>query len=205
MSAVGRAAISNTENPMKTLRLKPARGYDPKTQGKIGLLAAQLDDQLKLLKGDIKAMTVEQLEWQMRPGMNTVGMLLAHLALVEVWWLAVAANEIPWEPKGKKIVLGVCGFEDDGLPLAADGTHPEYLRGYTLERYLAALTKARRRVHRELKTWRDRDLDACYVTPKKSKISYGWTLYHVLEHFSGHYGQILLLKHLMRDAGVIPG
>ncbi len=27
-----------------------------------------------------------------------------------------------------------------------------------------------------------------------------WVLYHMLEHFSGHYGQILLLRHLYRDA-----
>ena len=27
-----------------------------------------------------------------------------------------------------------------------------------------------------------------------------WVLYHQLEHFSGHYGQILLLRHQYRDA-----
>jgi hypothetical protein len=26
-----------------------------------------------------------------------------------------------------------------------------------------------------------------------------WVLYHMLEHFSGHYGQILLLRHQYRD------
>ena len=27
-----------------------------------------------------------------------------------------------------------------------------------------------------------------------------WIYYHVLEHFAGHYGQILLLKHMRGDA-----
>jgi hypothetical protein len=187
---------------MKTLQLKLSRGYDPRSQGKIALLAAQLDDQLKLLKGHVKQMTVEQLEWQLRPGINTAGMLLAHIAFAETWWLAIASKGIAWEPDGKKIVMSVCGIEDDGLPLATDGTHYKELRGYSAEKYLAMLAKARRRSHRELKAWRDRDLETCYITPRKSTISYGWTLYHVLEHLSGHYGQILLLKHLMRDAGV---
>jgi len=31
-----------------------------------------------------------------------------------------------------------------------------------------------------------------------------WILYHVLEHFAGHFGQVLLVKHQMRDAGVLP-
>ena len=29
-----------------------------------------------------------------------------------------------------------------------------------------------------------------------------WYLYHILEHFSGHYGQILLLRHLYKTAHV---
>ena len=32
-----------------------------------------------------------------------------------------------------------------------------------------------------------------------SRMSVRWILYHVLEHFAGHYGQILLLRHLYRD------
>ena len=27
-----------------------------------------------------------------------------------------------------------------------------------------------------------------------------WYFYHVLEHFAGHFGQILMLKHMRRDA-----
>ena len=182
--------------------IKITRGYDPKTQAKIGLFAAQLDDQLKRLKNNVKTLSVKQLEWQQQPGMNTVGMLLAHLALVEVWWINVAPAGLPWEPDGKKRIQKICGFEDDGLPLASDGRHPEYLRGLTIEKYLAVLAKARRSIHREMKTWRDRDLDKLFVLGKK-QFSKTWTLYHVLEHFAAHFGQILLLKHTMRDAGIL--
>lgn len=187
---------------MKKRELKTPRGYHEKNQSKVALFAAQLDDQLKHLKDSVEKLTVEQLEWQQRPGMNTVGMLLAHLALVEVWWIKAAPLGLNWDPEGKKLIMKVCGVEDDGMPLPADGVHPTYLRGLTVDQYVDMLTKARRAIHRELKTWRDRDLDKHYTLNKK-KFSRAWTVYHVLEHFASHFGQILLLKHLMRDAGVL--
>lgn len=187
---------------MAKREIKVPRGYDAKTQKQVGLFAAQLDDQLKRLKNNIKGLTVKQLEWQFKPGMNTVGMLLAHLALVEVWWINVAPSETSWEPDGKKRIQKILGIEDDGLPLPAKGKHPKYLNGFTLDRYLTLLTKARRSVHHDMKKWRDRDLQKSYSLHKR-QFSRMWTLYHVLEHFASHFGQILVLKHMMRDAGVL--
>jgi hypothetical protein len=34
--------------------------------------------------------------------------------------------------------------------------------------------------------------------------SHRWVLYHLIEHFASHFGQILSLLHYMRDHGV-PG
>jgi hypothetical protein len=188
---------------MKKREMKIARGYDPKTQGRIGLFAAQFDDQLARLKKEVVSLTVEQLEWQQKPGMNTVGMLLAHLSLVEVWWIRVAPREIEWEPEGKALIQKICGIEDDGMPLPAEGVHPTYLRGFTAEKYLGILAKGRRVIQTEMKKWRDKDLDKLYTLAKTNHFSRTWTLYHVLEHFAAHFGQILLVKHQMRDAGVL--
>jgi uncharacterized damage-inducible protein DinB len=187
---------------MSKVVLKPARGYDPRTQAKIGWLAAQMDDQLKWLKKAVKGLTVKQLEWQLRPGMNTVGMLLAHLAIVDLWWITLASKGALTEEEWTKLSMRVCGFADDGIPLGADGKHPAYIKGYSVEKYIGALTKVRRLVHKELKKWRDRDLEQLYSF-RKSQFSKSWTLYHVHEHFCGHHGQVLLLKHMMRDAGVL--
>jgi len=76
------------------------------------------------------------------------------------------------------------------------------LKGYSLEKYLKVLTKVRNLIHREMKNWHDRDLEKTYKLGNR-QISRMWTLYHVLEHFAGHFGQVLLLKHLMRDAGIL--
>jgi uncharacterized damage-inducible protein DinB len=187
---------------MRKREIKIRRGYDRKTQMKVGLFAAQLDDQLKRLKNTVKTLSVKQLEWQQRPGMNTIGILLAHLAVVEVWWINLAPNGVSWGPDGRKMIHKILGFGDDGLPLPPDGLHVGHLRGFTIEKYMAVLAKARRSIHREMKTWRDRDLDKLYRLNKR-QFSRMWTLYHVLEHFAAHFGQILLLKHMMRDAGVL--
>lgn len=182
--------------------LKIARGFDPKTQYAVGLFAAQLDDQLKRLKKAVEGLTVRQLEWQLRPGMNTIGMLLVHNALAEVWWVAIATKGIASEPEARKLLKRILGVEDDGFPLAPNGRHPSFLRGFTAERYLSMLDKGRRAVKREMKTWKDKDLDKLYSL-RKDKASRTVTLYHILEHFCGHFGQILMLKHMMCDAGIL--
>lgn len=179
-------------------------GYDRNSQRIVGLFAAQLDDQLANLKRDVAGLSTLQLEWQLRPGMNTVGMLLAHLAVVEVFWLNVAIREMPPDAEREKYVRSIVGisFDDDGIPLAADAVHPKALEGRTLESYLQMLDRARASVHGELRHWRDEDLEKTFVR-KDRPITRSWTLYHVLEHFAAHYGQILILKHMMRDIGVL--
>ncbi|MGB5107680.1 MAG: DinB family protein [Candidatus Zixiibacteriota bacterium] len=194
---------------MDTRALKYPGGYDPKSQSVVCLFAAQLDDQLKLLKDATKDLTVEQLEWQLRPGMNTIGMLLTHLAVVEIFWIVVAAQEIPAEPEGDEINLKIIGIrmDDDGLPCKPADLHPATLKGKTIADYFAMLDKARASVHSELGKWKDAELEGTFVRKRgtqERKITRMWTLYHVLEHFAGHFGQILLVKHMMRDAGLLP-
>jgi uncharacterized damage-inducible protein DinB len=189
----------------KLIRSLPIpRGYNLKTQRRVASFAAQLDDQLALLKKECIGLTTEQLEWQLRPGMNTIGMLLAHLAVVEVFWINIAVHEIADEAEIDKISRKQIGIlmDDDGLPLKPESKHPQTLAGWTLEKYWNTLTSARKHVHKELRTWKDSDLSKTYKR-KIRTISREWTIYHVLEHFAGHFGQILLIKHMMRDAGVL--
>lgn len=180
-------------------------GYDAQANPQVASFAAQLDDQLALLKKAVANLGVEQLEWQPQPGVNSIGMLLAHLAIVDVWWITVAPQGIGQSPEAEatfRRIIGI-GMDDDGLPLAAEGTHPAPLKGKPLAYYLELLDSARASSHDVLRSWRDPDLPASYQHNNRN-ISREWTVYHVLEHFSGHYGQVLLLMHLMRDAGVLP-
>jgi uncharacterized damage-inducible protein DinB len=179
-------------------------GYDAAANPRVASFAAQLDDQLTLLRRHVAGLDVPHLEWQPHPGVNTVGMLLAHLAIVDVWWITIAPDGPRPEPDHDarfRRIIGL-GMDDDGIPCAQDGGHPVTLRGKPLSFYLETLDVARASSHQVMRTWMDADLSSTYKNRDRS-ISREWTLYHVLEHFSGHYGQILLLMHLMRDAGVL--
>jgi uncharacterized damage-inducible protein DinB len=189
---------------VKVRALTLPKGYNKKTQRQVGSYAAQLDDQLARLIKTVEGLTPRQLEWQPQRGINTVGMLLAHLAVVDVFWIVIAPNEIDTEEKAEKIMKKTIGImsDDDGLPLKKDGVHPKTLKGFTLKQYLKMLAKGRAAVHKELRTWKDSDLPRSYKRGDR-KITHDWTLYHVLEHFAAHYGQILLLQHFMRDAKVL--
>jgi uncharacterized damage-inducible protein DinB len=178
-------------------------GYDSTSNPRIASFAAQLDDRLDGLKKATSALEVRHLEWQPNAGVNTIGMLLAHLAVVDVWWMRLAPREVP-EAECDGIfrsIIGI-GMDDDGLPLPADGKHPQTLAGKSVNDYFRMLDAARAVTHDELRQWRDSDLAQTY--PLRDRvITREWTAYHVIEHFCSHLGQILLLKHLMRDAGVL--
>lgn len=78
---------------MKNRTLTPDPAYDPETQRLVGSWAAGLDDQLRVLRHVVAGLGVAELEWQRALGHNTIGMLLTHLAMSEVYWLrGVAAG-----------------------------------------------------------------------------------------------------------------
>lgn len=176
-------------------------GYDPTTQARIVYMAGQLDDQLRRLKTSVEGMTRETLEWQVAPGRNTIGMLLAHIAVAEVWWIQAGAKGIRDLPEVNRIVKGVIGIraDEDGLPLPEGGGHPEALKGFELPDYLALIDKGRLSTHITLRGWTDAELDEPFQL-KDRRVSKGWILYHVLEHMVAHYGQLLLLQRLRAAA-----
>ncbi len=167
------------------------------------LFIAQMDDQLRLLREGIQGMTPEELQWQPKPGMNTIGMLLAHLAVVEVWWTMVALKN---DPNADLVpILGI-GVDDDGMPLKEGGTAPAKLAGKDLAYFDDLMTRARQFVKEAAASVSDADLASEFSRTRDDgstrSITRRWYLYHILEHFSGHFGQILLLRHLYRMSSV---
>jgi len=163
---------------------------------------AQLDDQSARLAEDIRALTPEALAWQPAPGMNTIGMLLAHNAIVEVFWTQV--GPLGLKEFESESVLGI-GVDDDGMPLAEGGSPPAGLNGKDLAYFTGLLGRARAYSRRAIAALGDTDLEreinrtrrdgSVHVTDMR------WILYHMVEHFAGHYGQINLLAHQHRLTG----
>jgi len=164
------------------------------------LFVAQLDEQLRLVKDATSALSPEDLMWQPAPGMNTIGMLLAHMAVAEVWWAKFVFGSAG---PGTDVddVLGIHA-DDDGMPLP-DGALPiTGLNGKDIVFFHDLLDRAREHLKRMARERAPEDLEREIRrerpdgTVRILNVRWGW--YHILEHFSGHRGQIQLLVHLRR-------
>jgi len=165
----------------------------------VALYVAQLEELTHRLRVDLKDLTLDELEWQPAPGTNTIGMLLAHLAIVEVFWVSVLVERAFLCDR----VLGI-GADDDGLPLPDGAAPPPGLTGKPPAWYFDLLMKARAYTTTQLAPLAASDLEREieHRRPSGTRLLNGhWILYHVLEHLGGHYGQILMMRHLRR-AGV---
>ena len=189
---------------MKKRSLPLSDRYDARTQRMLRYEAAQLDDQLRDLQETVADLKVEHLEWQAEPGRNTIGMLLAHIAVAEVFWTQIAVAGLHGTPEGEARMKAVIGIaqDEDGMPLPPAGKHPGTLSGMRVEDYLAMLADARRETHATLASWRDGDLELTFEVGEHF-VTRAWTVYHILEHLIAHLGQIRLLKREMKDAGVL--
>ena len=160
---------------------------------------SQMDDMSRRLGEAVQGITPEELEWQSAPGMNTVGMLLAHIAIAEVSWGEIILHGI--ETVETESVLGI-RQDEDGEPLAEGAPAPPNLKGKSLAYYEGLLSKARAYFKEGAAKLSDADLDReiTRTRPDGSQriLNVRWGMYHVLEHFAGHFGQILLLRHLYR-------
>jgi uncharacterized damage-inducible protein DinB len=197
--------MSNTPIRRALTRDPPFRADD---QAQIALFVAQLDDQSRRLAKTVEGLAVADLEWQPRTGRNSAGMLLAHNAITEVFWTGVATGRTPDRSSAEehcREILGI-GMADDGMPAAADGGHPAALAGWELPRYLDVLVRARRHLKTEAAAWRDADLAAFqpYAAEFTEAREFGreWILYHMLEHYAQHAGQVGLVLALRRADGV---
>jgi len=164
-------------------------------------VVASLDDQSRLLFEDLEGIAADELQWQPQPGMNTIGMLLAHMAIVEVWWTRIVVEKA--DPAEVGPVLGI-GDDDDGMPVKPGAKPIALLDGKALAFYRDLHAKARAYFTKMAAGMTEQDLVGETVRKRDDGTEVGisgrWYLYHVLEHFSGHYGQILLLRHLYEDA-----
>jgi uncharacterized damage-inducible protein DinB len=166
-----------------------------------GLFVAQLDDQARRLTEDTRDLSPEELAWQPAQGMNTIGMLLTHIAMVEVYWIQIGLEVLPEFDSGR--VLGI-ELGNYGLAMTETGTPPAALVGRDLAFFDDLLARARAHTRRHTVGLKETDLTRESSLTRRDgtllSFTFRWVLYHFLEHQAGHYGQILLLRHLYRSA-----
>ena len=94
------------------------------------------------------------------------------------------------------------------MPQPPRGKPPAALRGKPLAFFDDLLARARAHTVRVAGGLTDADLDREVSRVRKNGqtrvFNLRWVFYHVLEHYAGHYGQILLLRHLHRATPAKP-
>jgi hypothetical protein len=169
----------------------------------VASFVAQLDDQLRRQKEQTRTLTPADLEWQPAPGMNTIGMLMAHQAIIEVGWTGIGIEDLQRNEIRFQEILGI---GDSGVPLAPDGAPPVALAGKDLAFFDDLLDRAREHLKRVAAPVRDSDLTIMRPRTRPNgeprEVEVRWIIYHMLEHFAGHFGQILLLQHARQALGV---
>ena len=177
--------------PPVQLLIKPLAEF---TSPEVSIYFAQLEALTDSLREAIQETTPEQLEWQPAPGMNTIGMLLAHIAVAEAYWASIIGERAFLCAQ----VLGI-GADEDGLPIAEGAPPPANLKGKTLPYYFDLIMRARASTHAMISPLSTADLSReIEVRGSRGVRTFNghWILYHMIEHLAGHFGQINLLIHL---------
>src|SRR5580765_4774958 len=160
------------------------RGY---RSGEAALSAAQLEDLLRLMRKDVRGLTARELEWQPAAGMNSIGMLLAHIAIVEEGGVENAVRGVPG-PEVEFVRLVGIRDSDDGMPAAAKSGHPEALRRKPLTFYSRLLSRGRKNLLAAIRPLTARDLARVRTRTrrdgKKHEYNVSWVLYHLVEHLA---------------------
>ena len=164
----------------------------------VASFVAQLDDLLTRQHDQTRKLTPADLEWQAAPGTNTIGMLMAHQAIIEVGWTGVGVEDLQLDQVRFKEILGI-GSKDDGMPLPEDGPPPATLAGKDLAFYDDLLTRARAHLKRIAASVRDSELPIIRLRTRSNgeprELEVRWTMHFMVGHFANHFGQILLLQH----------
>ena len=173
--------------------------------GSVARFLWQMDEQRRTLIAGTRDLSPEDLSWQPAPGMNTIGMLLAHIAYAENHLTQVGLEGRPTSDTQAAIGLSV---EEEGMPLAEDAPPSPALAGRDLAWFDALLGRARDYTRRVAMTLEEADLarEVHRRRPDGTErvFNVGWVFYHLIEHEAGHRGQIALLKRLRILGGALP-
>ena len=163
-----------------------------------GVLLAQLDDQSRRLQVATRDLTPDELAWQPGPGQNSTGMLLAHIARVEVDWAGFGILRRPMD--GTDVIP--LTEHQIGMPLPRDGAAPAEFAGRPLEYFDDLLARARAFTKATVAPLTDEALERSFRVPwdqDELEANASFVVYHVMAHLALHRGQIALLRHQYRD------
>ena len=191
--------MSTTTKRIETL-IVPEPGFASATAA---LKLAEIADVHAKLERAVRELSPEALAWQPSPGSNTIGMLVAHIAINEVHLAQVG---LLGERDGHVAdVIGI-GPDDDGLPIEQSGGRPPAaLSGRPAAFFLDLLARALAHTRDAARPIHETTLGEEIVRPPRPDGSTRvfdrrWILHHMVEHAALHLGQVNTLRRQWRTA-----
>jgi uncharacterized damage-inducible protein DinB len=172
------------------LRIEPIVGYTPT----IGRLVGMLTYARSTTLGAVEGLTTAELDHLHDAQSNSIGALLAHIAVVERSYQILTFEE-------RIISATESNLWSAALKLGANGRLS--LKGFPLDHYLEELTAVRRVTLEKLAARDDAWLERT-VGPAP-KLNAHWVWFHVAEDEINHRGQIRWLRARLpnRDGGTV--
>ncbi len=176
------------------------------------VLLAGLRDLHRQLDELAAGLSPAQLEWQpgVRPagaagtGRNTMGMLLAHIAVAETHLTQVG---LKGDRDGHvQDVIGI-SVEDEGMPVPPGGGPAPALAGRDAAFFRAMLDRSLAHLTAAVTPLTDADLDVVVRRPPRPDgtqrvFDRRWVLFHAVEHAAQHLGQLTSLRNQATAAGI---
>jgi len=170
-----------TDPSTPLLHVEPLPGYEPT----IGRWLWLLEDTRRETTEAVTGLVPATLDWTPHVGENSIGILLYHIALIELDWLytEVLENQ-PWSERLKPLFT-VADRDDQG--------HLSSVQGAPLDEYLQRLELTRQQLRESFQDMtveefrRPRSFPRYQVTPE-------WVLHHLIQHEVEHRGHIQLLR-----------
>ena len=161
------------------IRIEPIAGYSPAIGRLVGMLTYARSTTLAAVNG----LTMAELDHLHDAESNSIGALLAHIAVVERSYGVLTFEER---------LMSAEENERWAAALKLGATGRDVLRGQTLDHYVTELDEARRATLEMLATRDDAWLDrSVRVAPR---INAHWAWFHVAEEEINHRGQIRWLR-----------
>jgi uncharacterized damage-inducible protein DinB len=170
-----------------TYDVAPLAGYPEP----YGLLAAILQDSTSEWRGEIQGDPGPGVTtWRPRPGGQSIGAIILHMIIAELFWFEIVALDREIDPADKELLKW------DEIDVD-EGAWPD-VPSEPLSWYLELHDRYRARTLEALKEWPSSE------TLKElhgRKRSMRWVLGHVVQHEAYHGGQIVMLYDLWKNRG----